>query len=160
MPSSLISTRRARSRCTRTLGQPCLHSFQGAHAAVAAVTAGVSSDDADSREYTSSANLPRMHKAVLEVKGLTQLENLAAKLDAASVRHYLWREQPENVATALATWPARKSTLQPHFKKLQLSSWYEDWLKSLSCGNQSSTDWNVHSGWLWQHAYRWKMCRS
>ena len=85
---------------------------------------GISSDDADSLAYTQTADLPHMHKAVLEVKGLTQLETVAAKLDGASVRHYLWREQPEDVVTALATWPRRKSTLQPHFKKLQLSSWY------------------------------------
>ena len=65
-----------------------------------------------------------MTKAVLELKGEPQLRTLAEKLAAAGLKHHLWVEQPENVATCLATAPARKSTLAPHFKKCRLSSWH------------------------------------
>lgn len=57
---------------------------------------------------------------VLEVKGETQLRNLAAKLTEAGVLHKLWTEQPEDVPTALATKPYPRSAAQPHFKKLNL----------------------------------------
>ena len=62
-------------------------------------------------------------QVVLEVKGLTQLDNLAEKLRAASVPHRLWQEQPEQICTALATPPRPRSELKPHFKKLQLCKW-------------------------------------
>ena len=64
--------------------------------------------------------LDAMHKVVLEVKGEPQLRALAAALAEAGVGHRLWIEQPEGVATCLATQPDAKETLAPHFKKLQL----------------------------------------
>uniref|UniRef100_A0A0E0DHZ8 peptidyl-tRNA hydrolase n=1 Tax=Oryza meridionalis TaxID=40149 RepID=A0A0E0DHZ8_9ORYZ len=67
---------------------------QGCHAAVAAVT--------------------------LEVKGETQLKNLAEKLEAAGVRHKVWIEQPENIPTCIATAPCPKSQVSSFFKKLKL----------------------------------------
>ena len=57
---------------------------------------------------------------VLEVKGETQLQNLATKLQEAGVRHKLWIEQPEVLPTCLAAAPARKSNVQQYFKKLKL----------------------------------------
>lgn len=59
-------------------------------------------------------------QVVLEVKGETQLRNLAAKLREGGVAHKLWIEQPEDFATCLATHPAAKSTVAAHFKKLKL----------------------------------------
>ena len=50
---------------------------------------------------------------VLEIKGETQLRNLAQKLETAGVDHKLWIEQPEDFATALATAPAWKSEVLP-----------------------------------------------
>lgn len=57
---------------------------------------------------------------MLEAPSADALLTLATKLDAAGVTHKLWVEQPEGVPTALAAGPAPKSTLAPHFKKLQL----------------------------------------
>ena len=62
-------------------------------------------------------------QVVLEVKGLAQLQNLAAKLKAAGIAHRAWLEQPELICTALATAPQPRSQLKPHFKKLQLCKW-------------------------------------
>ena len=49
------------------------------------------------------ADAPQMHTVVLSAKSETVLENLAAKLAAVPLDFVLWREQPEGVATALAT---------------------------------------------------------
>jgi peptidyl-tRNA hydrolase len=59
-------------------------------------------------------------QVVLEVKGEAQLAALAGRLAEAGVRHKLWVEQPEGVPTCLATAPAPKAAVQPHFKKLKL----------------------------------------
>jgi hypothetical protein len=56
----------------------------------------------------------------LEVKGGTQLKNLAEKLEAAGVRHKVWVEQPENIPTCIATAPSLKSQVSSFFKKLKL----------------------------------------
>uniref|UniRef100_A0A0D9W933 peptidyl-tRNA hydrolase n=1 Tax=Leersia perrieri TaxID=77586 RepID=A0A0D9W933_9ORYZ len=101
---------------------------QGCHAAVAAVWAH--RDHPDTAAYCGPDNLDRMHKAcstcieilrvTLEVKGETQLKNLAEKLEAAGVRHKLWIEQPENIPTCIATAPCPKSQVSSFFKKLKL----------------------------------------
>ena len=59
-------------------------------------------------------------QVVLEIKGETQLMNLASKLHEAGVQHKLWVEQPENFPTCLATAPLPKEAIQQHFKKLKL----------------------------------------
>lgn len=59
-------------------------------------------------------------QVVLEAKGVEQLRNLSEKLAAADVVHKLWVEQPENVPTALATQPCRKSVVGPLLKKFNL----------------------------------------
>ncbi|KAF8651554.1 hypothetical protein HU200_063375 [Digitaria exilis] len=113
---------------------------QGCHAAVAAVWAH--RDHPDTAAYCGPDNLDRMHKAcstvcltrtpasclcrtlamavTLEVKGETQLKNLAEKLQTAGVRHKLWIEQPENIPTCIATAPCPKSQVSSFFKKLKL----------------------------------------
>ncbi|OEL24034.1 putative peptidyl-tRNA hydrolase PTRHD1 [Dichanthelium oligosanthes] len=95
---------------------------QGCHAAVAAMWAH--RDHPDTAAYCASDNLDRMHKAcstvTLEVKGETQLKNLAEKLQKAGVRHKLWIEQPENIPTCIATAPCPKSQVSSFFKKLKL----------------------------------------
>uniref|UniRef100_A0A0E0KUU1 peptidyl-tRNA hydrolase n=1 Tax=Oryza punctata TaxID=4537 RepID=A0A0E0KUU1_ORYPU len=101
---------------------------QGCHAAVAAVWAH--RDHPDTAAYCGPDNLDRMHKAfldsrtdwlvTLEVKGETQLKNLAEKLEAAGVRHKVWIEQPENIPTCIATAPCPKSQVSSFFKKLKL----------------------------------------
>ncbi|CAN6229454.1 unnamed protein product [Urochloa humidicola] len=91
---------------------------QGCHAAVAAVWEH--RDHPDTASYCGPDNLDRMHKVTLEVKGETQLKNLAEKLQAAGVRHKVWIEQPENIPTCIATAPCPKSQVSSFFKKLKL----------------------------------------
>ncbi|XP_047070414.1 putative peptidyl-tRNA hydrolase PTRHD1 [Lolium rigidum] len=91
---------------------------QGCHASVAAVWAH--RDHPDTAAYCAPDNLDRMHKVTLEVKGETQLKNLAEKLEAAGVRHKLWIEQPENIPTCIATAPCPKSQVASFFRKLKL----------------------------------------
>jgi peptidyl-tRNA hydrolase len=91
---------------------------QACHASVAAVW--LHREEASVAAYCSPEALDSMHKVVLEVKGEPQLRALAEKLAAAGVAHKLWVEQPENVATCLATKPAAKEDVAPHLKKLNL----------------------------------------
>lgn len=64
--------------------------------------------------------LKLLTQVTLEVKGETQLTNLAKKLEAGGVAHKLWMEQPENYPTCLATKPYRKSEVASVFKSLKL----------------------------------------
>lgn len=91
---------------------------QACHAATAALWE--SRDSPAAQEYCAPGQLDNMHKVVLEIKGETQLRNLAEKLAAADVPYKLWTEQPENFPTCLATPPARKSEMSQYFKKLKL----------------------------------------
>ncbi|CAL5069819.1 unnamed protein product [Urochloa decumbens] len=91
---------------------------QGCHAAVAAVWEH--RDHPDTAAYCGPDNLDKMHKVTLEVKGETQLKNLAEKLQAVGVRHKVWIEQPENIPTCIATAPCPKSQVSSFFKKLKL----------------------------------------
>ena len=98
------------------LGSLCA---QAAHASVAAVWEH--RDHTDTVAYCAPDAIDQMHKVVLEVKGETQLLNLAAKLADAGVDHKLWMEQPENFATCLATRPYRKDEVAQWFKKCNLA---------------------------------------
>ncbi|KAG9325352.1 hypothetical protein KVV02_004127 [Mortierella alpina] len=73
----------------------------------------------DTREYL--ADLHNMHKVVLEVKNLPQLETLAASLSALDVPHVTWREQPEDILTCISTSPIRRNQeVKDAFKKCSL----------------------------------------
>ncbi|CAM6088904.1 unnamed protein product [Calypogeia fissa] len=91
---------------------------QGCHAAVAAIW--LHKDDPVTQQYCAPDNLDNMHKVTLEVKGETQLRNLAQKLESGRIVHKLWIEQPENYATCLATKPYLKNEVASYFKKLKL----------------------------------------
>ncbi|KAK9809694.1 hypothetical protein WJX73_005901 [Symbiochloris irregularis] len=91
---------------------------QGAHAAVAAVW--VSRDAEHTQQYCTGDALNHMHKVTLEVKGETQLRNLAEKLEEAGIQHKLWMEQPEDIPTCIATVPLPKAQVHPHVKRLKL----------------------------------------
>jgi peptidyl-tRNA hydrolase len=91
---------------------------QACHASAAALFAHL--DDPDTQAYVAPNAIDGMHKVVLEVKTEAQLRSLSGKLEAAGVAHKLWVEQPEDVPTALATKPYRRSAVAQHFKKLQL----------------------------------------
>ncbi|KAG0230946.1 peptidyl-tRNA hydrolase domain-containing protein 1 [Actinomortierella wolfii] len=73
----------------------------------------------DTREYL--ADLNRMHKVVLEIKNLPQLEALSADLTRLDVPHVTWREQPEDILTCISTAPIRRSQeVKDAFKKCSL----------------------------------------
>mmetsp|Transcript_47173 Transcript_47173/g.100689 ORF Transcript_47173/g.100689 Transcript_47173/m.100689 type:complete len:141 (-) Transcript_47173:1117-1539(-) len=74
--------------------------------------------DADVQAYLGDVD--SMHKVVKECKGEPQLLNLAKALEAEHVQFKLWIEQPENIPTALALKPYRKSIAAPLVKKFQL----------------------------------------
>jgi|TARA_B100001142_G_C14208299_1_gene606597 peptidyl-tRNA hydrolase len=98
------------------LGSICA---QAAHAAVAAVWEH--KDHPDTAAYCAPDAIDGMHKVVLEVKGETQLVNLAKKLEDAGVDHRIWTEQPEDYPTCLATRPYRKDEVSALFKKCNLA---------------------------------------
>lgn len=97
---------------------------QSAHAAICAIQTSL--DSPLTQEYISTTNLGSMHKVVLQTpssgKAKMSLAELSQKLGEARreyeagegeegeefPRHYLWVEQPENVATCLAVAPNRK----------------------------------------------------
>lgn len=67
----------------------------------------------DTKAYVAPEALPTMHKIVLQTPKNTTLGALAAQLREAEKSeplppHYLWLEQPENIATCLAMAPNRK----------------------------------------------------
>jgi len=69
---------------------------------------------------TTTGEIQCMLQVVLEATGEDQLHNIARNLEEAGISYKLWIEQPENFPTALASAPARKSTVAPFFKKLKL----------------------------------------
>lgn len=94
-------------------------SAQTAHACVAAIW--TYRDRAETMAYCDAANIASMRKVVLEAKTEAQLRALSETLTAAGVEHALWLEQPENVATCLATRPYEKEVVGGYFKKYNLA---------------------------------------
>ncbi|KAN0061085.1 hypothetical protein ACQY0O_006820 [Thecaphora frezii] len=100
---------------------------QSAHAALAACQ--ISSSSPNTIAYLSASNLAHMHKVVLQTPsdGKLGLAALSQRLSDARIHwettgegeevplHYLWIEQPENVATCIAVAPNRKP---PALKKV------------------------------------------
>lgn len=89
---------------------------QGAHASVAAIAKTQS--NTDTVAYLS--DLENMTKCVLGIESVDALRDLSTSLSNAKVDHHLWVEQPENAAVALATAPARKSSVVPFFRGLKI----------------------------------------
>lgn len=114
---------------------------QAAHASVAAITQGLTAQHAPTAAYVSAENLPRMTKMVYGVDNLEQLEQVrdawntfirssneddSSSEDATTpgecLHAYWWVEQPENIPSALATWPLiRTNKVSKLVKKLKLS---------------------------------------
>ncbi|KAK4535466.1 hypothetical protein CDCA_CDCA05G1491 [Cyanidium caldarium] len=92
---------------------------QGVHAAVSAVWKFRDVSD-DVMAYCGEGDGTQMRTFVLESPDEASLQRLGAELAASQVQHVLWREQPEQVLTALATAPARKSRIQGCFKRFRL----------------------------------------
>ena len=56
----------------------------------------------------------------LQIDSEAALAQLAETLRARQIDHVCWREQPENILTALATKPYTKSAVGDAFKRLRL----------------------------------------
>lgn len=93
---------------------------QAAHAATAALW--MSRDAEETKKYCcdSDGSIDRMTKVVLEADDEVALRDLSRSLGAAGIGHKLWVEQPEDEATALASFPARKSSLAASFAGFKL----------------------------------------
>ncbi|CEP17580.1 hypothetical protein [Parasitella parasitica] len=88
---------------------------QACHAATAILH--ITREEEPTKKYL--ADLDNMHKVVLETKNEGSLEKLAAVLTEHQIPFKKWIEQPENIATALATAPLspRSPEVLEAFKK-------------------------------------------
>ncbi|KAJ1477670.1 peptidyl-tRNA hydrolase II domain-containing protein [Baffinella frigidus] len=66
------------------------------------------------------SDMDNMHKVTLGAKDEAELSGLEEQLKEAGIECRAWREQPENVITALATMPYPRSEIAPHMKALKL----------------------------------------
>lgn len=108
---------------------------QAAHASVAAITKGLAANHEATATYVSADNLPHMTKMVYGVDDQSQLEQVKKAwnkliqsleegndLEGDCLQAYWWVEQPENVPTAMATWPIiRTNKVSKVIKNLKLS---------------------------------------
>eukprot|EP00466_Bigelowiella_natans_P007260 jgi/Bigna1/76617/fgenesh1_pg.42_\ len=89
---------------------------QACHASTAALW--LSRDEEYTKAYTDG--LDAMHKVILSAKNENALRKAAKTLEEGGVKCKLWIEQPENIPTALATFPRPRSEIKPFTKGLQL----------------------------------------
>ena len=115
---------------------------QAAHASVAAITQALAAQDQATATYVSPEHLPRMTKMVYGVDNQEQLETVRdawntlmrslieqqqddddkSVPDDSCLHAYWWVEQPENIPTALATWPVvRTNKVSKVIKNFKLS---------------------------------------
>lgn len=66
------------------------------------------------------ADLDNMHKVVLRADDEAALQSLARQLTEADIRHKLWIEMPEEIATCVALKPYNKVDVQKYVKKFKL----------------------------------------
>ncbi len=69
---------------------------------------------------TYLADLDNMHKVVLGISDESKLASFSEKLEAEGIDFFLWREQPENILTALALRPYVKKEVHPLLKEFTL----------------------------------------
>lgn len=96
---------------------------QVSHASVAAIVEGIGAEDKATIHYTSSDNLANMTKYVFAVDSADELETIRQSWDDKfGTTYYCWIEQPENIPTAMASWPIeRTNRLSKFVQKLKLS---------------------------------------
>ncbi|GJQ11787.1 hypothetical protein GpartN1_g3578.t1 [Galdieria partita] len=90
---------------------------QGVHAAIA--VNWKYRDDPLVREYCTQES-QQMHTVVLETSDEAKLLSLAEQLDEALIKCVVWKEQPENVSTAIAIKPYPKDQVASYLKHLRL----------------------------------------
>ena len=93
---------------------------QAAHAAVAALAEALQAGHKPAATYIDPHHLPHMTKYVYGVDNLAELELVREQWNAqqfasahpdddqTTMLHW-WVEQPENIPTALATWPVERT---------------------------------------------------
>lgn len=89
---------------------------QACHASTSALW--ISRDHSETQVYLG--DIDNMHKVVLGADSEESVRETASALEAAGIEHKLWIEQPDNIVTALATRPAKRSILKPIFKAYKL----------------------------------------
>jgi len=89
---------------------------QACHASTAALW--LSRESEWTASYTN--DLDHMHKVILSAKNEGALLKAAKNLEQGGVGFKMWIEQPENITTALATYPAPRSIVKQLTKSLQL----------------------------------------
>ena len=97
---------------------------QAAHASVAAIVEGTKAQDAATLQYTAPEQLTSMTKSVYGVDNEEELKSIQAAWESkfGSESYHLWIEQPENIPTALATWPVeRTNAVSKVVKKLKVT---------------------------------------
>ncbi|CAG2169963.1 unnamed protein product [Oppiella nova] len=87
------------------------------HASVAAIAKHMSTDP-ETQEYVSQ--LDSMTKVVLKADSADVLQDVCHRLDQNNVEYYLWREQPEDIITCVATTPRPRDLLKPLLSHLKL----------------------------------------
>ena len=75
-------------------------------------------NEPETSEYLT--NLDHMTKVVLKAESEEQILNAAKTLEQNNVKHYIWREQPENIISALATVPRNRDVLKPLLSEFKL----------------------------------------
>lgn len=81
-------------------------------------------NDQDTTDYLK--DLDNMTKVVLKAENEEQIVNAAKTLEDNSVKHYIWREQPENIISALATAPRSREILKPLLSEFKLFRWFRE----------------------------------
>lgn len=61
-----------------------------------------------------------MTKVVVKAESEEQLMKFSETLTSKGIKYYLWREQPENIITALASAPNERDLLKPIFREFKL----------------------------------------
>lgn len=94
---------------------------QAVHASVAAIWESKTSNNTiDYCEQPGSGMNSQMHTVVLEAKNEAAVVKLADQLTKDGLQFALWTEQPENMVTALAAQPYKRSNIKKHFSKFRL----------------------------------------
>eukprot|EP00440_Ansanella_granifera_P001837 gb/GFBE01001980.1/.p1 GENE.gb/GFBE01001980.1/~~gb/GFBE01001980.1/.p1 ORF type:complete len:154 (+),score=31.67 gb/GFBE01001980.1/:1-462(+) len=75
-------------------------------------------EDVQAAEYFNEVE-GQMTTMTMGASEEAELRKVAQKLETAGFPFRLWVEQPEGVASALATWPRRRSEIQKCFKGIK-----------------------------------------
>ena len=89
---------------------------QACHASTAAIHTFAGNED--TKKYL--ADLDNMHKVICGIDNEVKLAQLSEKLEQEGIDFVLWREQPENILTAIALRPYQKKVVRKILSELPL----------------------------------------